>query len=170
MPRIALIARGDNAWAASLLTTLRQLRSSYEWSLAGTEGLRRGAAAGADPLESQINDGYVPSFSDRDAMMPDLAEAERVFEQSSTVQPRKFILLSSALVYGTSPARQGLVNEDYPGHGGREIRSRWKALEESATRCFNGRAPLTILRPTTVMGSPALLSRRLMRKIVVTLP
>ncbi len=105
--------------------------------------------------------------------MPDLSEAEQVFQQSARIRPRNFILFSSALIYGTGPARKSLVTEDYSarGFGTDQICNRWKALEAAAAvRLLKANVPLTILRAATVLPSPTLLSRRLMRRLIVTLP
>jgi 1-acyl-sn-glycerol-3-phosphate acyltransferase len=64
------------------------------------------------------------------------------------------------------------VAEDHvaPGYGKREISGSWKSLEALAHRHLDGSVPLTILRPVTVLPSPALLSRRLRSKLTMTMP
>ncbi|HWZ44565.1 MAG TPA: 1-acyl-sn-glycerol-3-phosphate acyltransferase [Candidatus Saccharimonadales bacterium] len=101
-------------------------------------------------------------------MTPDVSEAEEVLRQAAGLQAGKFILLSSALIYGTGPGRQCLVPEEY-GVGSDGIAKQWHALEEMARRYLHGKMPLTILRSTTVLSSRALLSRRLMARVTLTL-
>src|SRR5256885_15995259 len=70
---------------------------------------------------------YLPASADRDGMTPDLAEAQRVFQHAAQAGGRQFILLSSALIYGTGPGRQALVNENYsaPGPDAHRICDQW---------------------------------------------
>lgn len=168
MARIALIACTGNTWAHSLLQALRRAGSAHECNLIEVADFR-GGAAGRD---SELSCIYVPSLTDKEGMLPDLSEAERVFEESARIRPRKFILFSSALIYGTGPARKRMVSEDHCGRsfGTAQICKAWKALEAAATRHLGSIVPATILRPATVLPSPTLLSRRLMRRLVVTLP
>src|SRR5258707_1017704 len=167
MARIALIARSSNSWAKNLLSALLQIKTTHECDFAEATGL----CGRADASESETSYVYIPSLTDRDGMMPDLSEAEWVFQQVAKLRPRKLVLLSSALIYGAGTARKNLVTEEYvaPGHGGNQVCNRWKSLEAMAGR-LQGDVPLTILRLTTVLPSPALLSRRLMRRLTVTLP
>src|SRR5262249_44505936 len=76
-----------------------------------------------------------------------------------------------ALIYGTGTARQGLAGEDYatPRHGRDVISGAWRVLESMASRHLNGTVPLVILRPVTVLLSPALLARRLARRVAIPL-
>jgi 1-acyl-sn-glycerol-3-phosphate acyltransferase len=168
MARIALIARKSNSWAHDLLETLRLVRSIHEFYFAEICNL----CSRAQEDESEASYVYIPSLTDRDGMMPDLSEAELVFQQSARLRPRKLVLLSSALIYGTGPGRQSLVEEDHAAgsYGGHQICSRWKSLEATASRYLRGDLPLTVLRPTTVLPSPALLSQRLKRRLTLTLP
>jgi 1-acyl-sn-glycerol-3-phosphate acyltransferase len=105
-------------------------------------------------------------------MMPDLAEAASVLQQVAASRPKNLVLLSSALIYGTGPGRQSLVSEEYAavGVGKRRVSGAWKALEAMAQQALGNVVPLTILRPVTVLPSPTLASRRLQRKISLTLP
>ncbi|HTD22321.1 MAG TPA: 1-acyl-sn-glycerol-3-phosphate acyltransferase [Terriglobales bacterium] len=170
MARIALIAQKDNRWANSILQILSQARTTHECYFAEL-GSFCNSADESDPEASYV---YIPSLIDREGIIPDLSEAERVFQRSARLRPRKLVLLSSALIYGTGPWRLGLVSEDYTAgnYRGDQICSRWKSLEATAGQCLNlkGNVPLIILRPTTVLPSPALLSRRLMRRFTFTLP
>jgi 1-acyl-sn-glycerol-3-phosphate acyltransferase len=66
----------------------------------------------------------------------------------------------------------GLVTENYDAGTYRSdrISSSWRSLEAVARQYLNGETQLTILRPVTVLPSPALLSRRLLRRLTLTLP
>lgn len=168
MSRIALIARVGNTWARALLQSLRWARPTHEYDLAEVAGFCSRAAE----HDSELSCIYVPSLMDKEGTKPDLSEAEGVFQQSARIRPRNFILLSSALIYGTGPARKSLVTEDYSARsfGTHQICSRWELLEEVGARLLKANVPLTILRPATVLPSPTLLSRRLMRRFIVTMP
>src|SRR5260370_11685212 len=168
MARIALIARAGNAWARGLLQSPRRAGPTHEYELTEVAGF---CSRAAEP-DSELSCIYIPSLTDKEGTLPDLSEAERVFQQSGGIRPRKFVLLSSALIYGTGPARKSLVTEDYsaPGFGTGQICSRWKLLEEAGARLLKTNVPLTILRPATVLPSPTLLSRRLMRRLIAITP
>src|SRR5215470_17951093 len=168
MSRIALLARGSDLFAGQILHELRRLAPDRDCAFVDA------AELGARTLEETAKTSciYIPSLTGRDRMMPDLVEAEQLMERSATVRPARWVLLSSALVYGVSPGRQSLVAEDHvpPGYGKRRISGAWKSLEMLAHQHLKSLVPLTILRPVTVMPSPALLSRRLRRKLTVTMP
>jgi 1-acyl-sn-glycerol-3-phosphate acyltransferase len=168
MSRIALIARAGNTWARALLQSLRRARPTHEYELAEVMGFCRRSAE----HDSELSCIYIPSLTDKEGTKPDSSEAERVFQQCGSIRPRKFVLLSSALIYGAGPARKSLVTEDYSARsfGTDQICSQWKLLEEAGARLLNANVPLTILRPATVLPSPTLLSRRLMRRLIVTMP
>ena len=59
--------------------------------------------------DGETNYIYIPIPADSDGMMPDQNEAQRVFQHAAQAGGRQFILLSSALIYGTGPGRQALV-------------------------------------------------------------
>src|SRR6266852_1946437 len=109
MARIALIARSSHAWANSLLNALRRTRTTHACDLAEIAEL----CARADGSGAATSFVYIPSFTDRAGMMPDLSEAQAVFAQAARLRPRKLVLLSSALIYGAGTARKNLVTEDY---------------------------------------------------------
>ena len=167
MSRIAFLIRGSNVWAQQILHQFRRLVPDRDCACLDTSDFAAGTAA--EPETACV---YVPALAGRDSMMPDWAEAARALEYAASLSPKKLVLLSSALVYGISPGRQSLVTEDHvpPSYGKREISGSWKSLEALAHRHLDGSVPLTILRPVTVMPSPALLSRRLRSKLTVTMP
>ncbi len=169
MASLAIVARSSNSWACALRDRLGPLNSSGKCQLLGVEGFTQRGSNVHNAAETVYI--YVPAHADSECMTPDLCEARQVFQQFARLWPYKLILLSSALIYGTGAARQCLVAEDYiaPSQGRDQIAGRWKSLEALAQECWNGSTPFTILRPTTVMDSPALLSRRLMRRWTITL-
>ncbi|HLW51542.1 MAG TPA: 1-acyl-sn-glycerol-3-phosphate acyltransferase [Candidatus Angelobacter sp.] len=163
MARITLIAGAANPLAGALLDSLRQATQGHVFTL-------------ADPsrLEEHVNGStacvYVPACRGRDAMKPDLREAEDVFRSAERLACPRFVVLSSALVYGNAPGRQVLVDESYtaPGESGR-IAEQWRCLESQAVKHFPA-ASLVILRPSLLMESPALPARRLRKRFVSVLP
>jgi 1-acyl-sn-glycerol-3-phosphate acyltransferase len=161
MTKIILISRGNQPVAKALLHALSQLSGHECFLEAGDEN-----AAGLEVIYV-----YLPSAADSSGMLPDLREAEKVFGQTALLRSRAVVLISSALIYGTGPGRQSLVTEEYSaGSAGQDrIAKAWRTLEDLAGRTLRGTVRLTILRPVTVMPSNALLSRRLMSRIVLTL-
>jgi len=104
-------------------------------------------------------------------MTPDLGEAERLFERLSQLGAGSFVLVSSALIYGTGPERQAFVEEDYSAPGNRSrVSNAWRVLETLAGKVLQGQMRLIILRPSLVLPSPALPARFLSRRLVPTLP
>ena len=169
MASLVIVAHSGNGWAADLRDCLRRVESSGQYHLLATDSFCNPNDRGERKAENAYV--YVPSYADDECMIPDLCEARQVFQQFMRLWPHKLVLLSSALIYGTGTARQCLVSEDYsaPGQGRSEIAGRWKSLEALGQECWNGSTPFTILRPTTVLPSPALLSRRIMRPVTITL-
>lgn len=115
---------------------------------------------------------YLPSILDTDGMTADEGEAQRIFQRAALSGGRQFILLSSALIYGIGPGRQPLVTENYsyPGQDSNRIASRWRSLELLATTYLNGKMPLTILRPCSLLGSETFPAQRFSRRVITTLP
>ncbi len=168
MASLAIVACSSNSWAGDLRDRLSSLNVGKCGFVGIEEFTRRGANVQNAAETAYI---YVPSYADRECITPDLCEARQVFQQFARLWPHKLILLSSALIYGTGSARQCLVAEDYsaPTQGRDQIAGRWKSLEALAQECWNGSTRFTILRPTTVLPSPAMLSRRFMRRVTITL-
>jgi 1-acyl-sn-glycerol-3-phosphate acyltransferase/nucleoside-diphosphate-sugar epimerase len=163
-----VLAASDNSLGQGLLNLLRQ-SAAYDWHSVNVD---HAADEANQSTPNQVH-VYIPSLSsDHDGMMPDLSEAQRFLDQVRTIQNGKFILLSSALIYGIGAGRQGLVTEDYaaPRNTRHRICDAWKALEEMARASLNQSVQLTVLRPVTVVPSPTWLSRRLSRRLVLTLP
>jgi 1-acyl-sn-glycerol-3-phosphate acyltransferase/nucleoside-diphosphate-sugar epimerase len=166
--KIAVISSHNNILADNLLLALRQLQFADECLKVDASD----AANGIEQLVPGTSCIYLPSLADRGGMRPDLQEARRVFQQSPAFKCGRLVLISSALIYGTGANRSGLVNEKYsaPRNGGHQIPGDWLALEELSAQSIGDVARLTILRPTTISPSPTFLSKRLLRRLVLTLP
>ena len=160
--KIILISSSQSALATDLLRALGEAR------LLSPEDFCASPAA----HDGETNYIYIPTPTDHDGMMPDQNEAQRVFQHAAQAGGRQFILLSSALIYGTGPGRQALVNENYsaPGSDGHRICDQWRLLESLASTQLNNKIPLTILRPCLIAGSPSFPARLFSRRIAATLP
>lgn len=108
----------------------------------------------------------------------DLRDAESVFRQCAKVGIEKFVLLSSAMVYGASPHNQGLMPETRPVFNGdtNQIAGDWHELEAMAVSYLGAAsrtsAQLTILR-LAAMPAPDgkdYFSELFRGRIAVTLP
>jgi 1-acyl-sn-glycerol-3-phosphate acyltransferase/nucleoside-diphosphate-sugar epimerase len=120
---------------------------------------------------------YSPALSGRTGVTPDLEDAESVFQECSRMPIKKFILLSSAMIYGASPHNPGFISEsrmilrtDKP-----IVRS-WIDLEALAV-AYMGQLSgqgieLSILRPAAVLvtGGNDYFSRLFRSRIAVVLP
>jgi len=167
--RTVLIASANHPLAKSLLHALAGIGSPCERIVPGRlSALVSGSETAFVYLPSSSS-----SLSGRLGMTPDTAEAEEVFTEIARLQGiGRLVLCSSALIYGTGPARQSLVGEDYapPLLKDQRIPRRWRELEALARERFEGKTSLTILRPVTVASSGSFLGRRLARRMVITLP
>ena len=108
-------------------------------------------------------------------MTPDIVEAEAILRQSAKSNLKRFVLLSSAQIYGASSHNQGLIPESrLPLCLNRSQSAReWIALEAIAARYFhNCRANLTTLRPATVLiaGGSDYFSRLMRGPLAIVLP
>jgi 1-acyl-sn-glycerol-3-phosphate acyltransferase len=118
---------------------------------------------------------YSPSLRGRGL---DLRDAESVFRQCANVGLEKFILLSSAVVYGASPHNQGLIPESRPVliDDRNLFAVDWRQLEALAISYFGheSRTPaqLTILRlaATLAVDGKDYLSDLFRGRIAITLP
>lgn len=112
---------------------------------------------------------YLPTI---DQMLPDQAEARRVFEHAAKFSGRHFVLLSSAAVYGIGANRQALAGEDYSlaGCEAQKICEQWRSLERLATTALKDKAPLTILRLCPIAERSAFPAGLLSHRLVTTLP
>jgi len=156
-----MVASSGNPLAISLFEAMRNVGGHrYSTELRTPECM---AGASASCL-------YVPAAAKPAGMAPNLDEARSVFHTICQQRFRKVILLSSALVYGTGPARQGLVAEDHSQrHDQPHITSSWRALEAMAQACAP-ETPVVILRITTLLAGSCLTAVRLRRRLTLTLP
>lgn len=164
--KIAIIGADDNAFADSVFHALRARTEAGGicFLKLHTEFC---TVARRSNMEKCI---YVPRCNDRYGLVPDLAEAENLFRCLAKLGEFKFVLLSSALVYGIGFDRQSFATEEYlcPGNGEEQIGEQWRLLEEAGQR-YLADARLTILRPAAVVPSPTLFSRVLSSRLVHTL-
>jgi nucleoside-diphosphate-sugar epimerase/1-acyl-sn-glycerol-3-phosphate acyltransferase len=142
----------------------------------GFGGLLSGGPVG--PLREQNVDTvvYSPPLVARRRMLPDLEHAEMVFQQCAQAGVRRFVLLSSAAVYGASPRNTGFVPESrlLARNERQPLASRWLDLEALAAFYFdeNSGARLAILRPAAVLvpGGADYFSRLFSRRLSIALP
>src|SRR5437660_1687590 len=116
----------------------------------------RRVRAVADQLDHHSIDTvvYSPSRCPPLLMAPDIVEAESILRQSAKSNLKRFVLLSSAQIYGASPHNQGLIPESrVPLCLKRsELAREWITLENVATNYLgNSRTKLTMLRPAPVL-------------------
>jgi 1-acyl-sn-glycerol-3-phosphate acyltransferase/nucleoside-diphosphate-sugar epimerase len=108
----------------------------------------------------------------------DLNDAEAAFRQCATAGVEKFVLLSSAMVYGASPHNQGLIPETRSllGDDRNRLATDWRQLEALAISYFGpeSRTPaqLTILRLAALLApdSEDYFSELFRGRIALTLP
>lgn len=108
----------------------------------------------------------------------DLEDAESVFQQSARSAIKKFVLLSSAMIYGANPHNQGFLTESHviSRSNSQPIAKDWFDLEALAG-VYSGQhssnnTELTVLRPAAMLlpGGEDYFSRLLSSSITVTLP
>jgi 1-acyl-sn-glycerol-3-phosphate acyltransferase len=165
-PHLTVLAAKGNSFAHTLLNELRRLQPDWQ-CISGDIAIsfsRPGQISGASCI-------YVPSLTALDGMAPDVEEVRRMSASSAIHQSGHLVLLSSALIYGTGPGRQGLATEDYlPPRSGCPVSGAWNSLEAAARENLRPDATLTILRPAVVVGWPAFFGRMLSHRITPSLP
>jgi 1-acyl-sn-glycerol-3-phosphate acyltransferase/nucleoside-diphosphate-sugar epimerase len=131
-----------------------------------------GFCSSHDAVGAEAGYIYLPGTVGADGVTADEGEAQRVFQRATRSGGRQFVLLSSALIYGIGPGRQPLVTENYsyPGQDSNRIAARWRSLELLATTYMDGKIPLTILRPCSVLVSETFPAREFSRRVTITLP
>ena len=170
LPRMTILAATNDPFALRLLDELRRIQPECRCVAAGDGNVAFNVAF------TEISAGaaiciYVPSPTNRAGTLPNLEEAGAVFDRAAHGAGRHFVLLSSALIYGTGPGRRGLVDEDYSPPGNTDaIAAAWGALEELAWANLRARMTLTILRPAILPGRPNLCSGLLANRLSRTLP
>ena len=164
---LAVLSAKNNTLATGLLNEFSRLRPEWQCFLLNDGDKGRANLAGA--ATSCI---FVPSFATRDRLSPDLSEAMRLFENASLRQVKHFVLISSALVYGTGPGRQGLATENHLPHPAHSscISEQWGSLETLVREKLEPAATLTILRPAIVLAGTGLFPSLFSRWFVPSLP
>jgi 1-acyl-sn-glycerol-3-phosphate acyltransferase len=164
-PRLAVLAAKDNSFAHTLLNELRRLQP--DWQCIFDDNAAPFSRPGKIAATSCI---YVPSLTTFDGIAPDMEEVRRMSASAAIHQSGHLVLLSSALIYGTGPGRQGLATEDsQPPRNGSPVSSAWSALEAAARENLRPGATLTILRPAIVAGWPTFFTRMLSHRITPSL-
>ncbi len=119
---------------------------------------------------------YCPPLAAGKRTIPDLEDAEAVFQECANAGIKRAVVLSSAAVYGASHHNPGLVRETRPSpRGGKDqIATRWADLEGLALIYLGGHPgiKLTILRPVAlpVRGGSDYFSRLFGSRVAVTFP
>lgn len=121
---------------------------------------------------------YSPPPGGRNQTSIDLEEAESVFQKCARSAIKKFVLLSSAVIYGANPHNQGLISEAHviSRSNKQPIARDWIDLEALAAAYLGALASsnteLNVLRPATVLvpGGKDYFSRLLLNAVAVTLP
>jgi 1-acyl-sn-glycerol-3-phosphate acyltransferase len=167
MAKIAILKSQGNLWAETLGRVLCG-RHGNEYYFAGLQEF----CEQAESLSIAPCCLYAPAFSSPEGVDPDLGQAEAVLQQLGQLKSGTLVLISSALIYGAGPGRQAFATEEYSalGNGRNRICDQWTALERLAHQSLHRNVRHMILRPVTVLPSPALFSRLLSRKLTPTLP
>lgn len=167
MKTIAIIGSRSNSWAKSVYRALCQ-RHANDYYFATAEEICDAASSSASSPRCL----YMPALTGREGVIPDLVEAEAVFQQLAQLKSGTIVLISSALVYGTGPGRQAFAAEEYfaPGSPSGRICDRWASLEAVAEKHLRRTLRLTVLRPVAVLPSPTIFSRLLAHHFPPTLP
>ena len=121
---------------------------------------------------------YSPPPRAHNLISPNLEDAELVFQQCARVGIKRFVLLSSAMIYSPSPHNAGFLTETHPVLGGdiNPLARDWSDLEALAVSYFGQPAKtgieLTILRPAAMLvpGGKDYFSRLFCSAIAITLP
>jgi 1-acyl-sn-glycerol-3-phosphate acyltransferase/nucleoside-diphosphate-sugar epimerase len=134
----------------------------------------------ANLLEDQDVDTvvYSPPPAVRDRRSIDLEDAESVFQQCARSAIKKFVLLSSAMIYGANPHNQGFLSESHviSRSNSQPIAKDWFDLEALAGvylgQHSSSNTELTVLRPAAMLlpDGEDYFSRLLSSAIAVTLP
>lgn len=119
---------------------------------------------------------YSSAPSVRDRRSIDLEDAESVFQQCARSAIKKFVLVSSAMIYGANPHNQGFLSESHViSRSNSPIAKDWFDLEALAGVYLgqhSGSIELTVLRPAAMLlpDGEDYFSRLLSSDIAVTLP
>jgi 1-acyl-sn-glycerol-3-phosphate acyltransferase len=164
---LAIMSAKNNSLATGLLNQFSGLRPEWRCFL-----LNDGDKDRADLDGAATSCIFVPSFTTRDRLSPDLSEASRLFESTSLRQVTQFVLISSALVYGTGPGRHGLATEGHLPHPAHSscISEQWSSLETLVRENLEPATTLTILRPAIILAGKGLFPSLFSRWFVPSLP
>jgi 1-acyl-sn-glycerol-3-phosphate acyltransferase len=164
---LAIMSAKNNSLATGLLNQFSGLRPEWRCFL-----LNDGDKDRADLDGAATSCIFVPSFTTRDRLSPDLSEASRLFESTSLRQVTQFVLISSALVYGTGPGRHGLATESHLPHPAHSscISEQWSSLETLVRENLEPATTLTILRPAIILAGKGLFPSLFSRWFVPSLP
>lgn len=119
---------------------------------------------------------YCPPLCAGKQTIPDLADAEAVFQQCASPEIKRVAVLSSAAVYGASHHNPGLILESRsPSRNNKDpLASTWADLEALASIYLGGHpgVTLTLLRPAVVpvREGTDYFSKLFRNKIAITLP
>src|SRR5262249_50355672 len=129
VPRaVSIIAGGITAFASRVANEVERQQPDWIWHRLDFAEFERHSSL---VTTSFI---FIPPLLTSDGMTPDLMQSQRVFEHAGTHSSGHFILLSSALVYGTGANRQGLVREDCPPlRNENHVCDAWASLEALAS-------------------------------------
>lgn len=96
---------------------------------------------------------YCPALRSPKEMIPNLAEADTVFEECVRAGITQVVAVTSAAIYGATPFNPGLLTESQiPLRRGRSaVSDQWLKLETLAQDTLSGHMRLTILRPAAVL-------------------
>jgi len=180
MARVMVIEERDSV-AAAVVNRLRESSIVETCQRApqledGFGGELSGGYAGLFKDQAVDTVVYCPPLVAGRRTIPDLSDAEDVFQQCADAEVKKVIVLSSAAVYGASHHNPGLISESrFPSRDQKDsIASKWADLEGMARIYLGGRPgiKLTILRPVAlpVSGGTDYFSQLFGNKIAVTFP
>lgn len=121
---------------------------------------------------------YSPPRGRRNQNSLDLEDAESVFQQCARRAIKKFVLLSSAMIYGANPHNQGFLSESQviSRSNKHPIARDWIDLEALAVAYLgelsSSSTELNVLRPAAVLvpGGEDYFTRLFLSAIAVTLP
>src|SRR5258708_7740846 len=164
---LVVLATENDTFSQQLVHKLRQNQPEWRCSLLDP-GRARLHKIDDDALTGFI---YAPRLITGDGMTPDVVEAKRLFDRAAIWQNCQFVLLSSALIYGTAPGRRGFAGEDCSPlpRGDNHISDQWNSLEELAHEYLHG-TTLTILRPAIILSQPGLFNHLFSRRLAPALP
>jgi 1-acyl-sn-glycerol-3-phosphate acyltransferase/nucleoside-diphosphate-sugar epimerase len=121
---------------------------------------------------------YAPAQHARNSLTPDLESAEFILRQCARASLKRFVLMSSAMIYGASPHNQGFIQESRMmlRNDKQKVAGAWAALERLAFAHMGELShtgiELIIMRPAAVLvpGGADYFSRLFRSPFAITLP